>query len=146
LSTRFSSASSVPVRQHDDLPVVAHLEQLLRAPVHVPDDRLGGLHPLPVEGQPQPQHAVRGRVLRADVEHHVGGGEVRIGQLLGAGPQADDQLPGRVHPCILPPVPVPAGHLPYRGVRFGRRARAAGRVPSPRRRDRRRFDGDQGAV
>ena len=31
----------VPVGQHDDLPVVAHLEQLLRAAVHVADDRLG---------------------------------------------------------------------------------------------------------
>ena len=30
-------------------------------------------HALAVEDQPQPQHAVRGRVLRADVEHHVGG-------------------------------------------------------------------------
>ena len=26
--------------------------------------------------EPQPQHAVRGRVLRADVEHHVLGGQV----------------------------------------------------------------------
>ena len=70
----------VPVGQHDDLPVVAHLEQLLGAAVHVADDRLAGDHPLAVEGELEPQHAVRGRVLRPDVEHHVGGVEA------GAGP------------------------------------------------------------
>ena len=31
----------MPVRQHDDLAIVADLEQLLGAPVHVADDRLG---------------------------------------------------------------------------------------------------------
>jgi hypothetical protein len=66
----------VPVRQHDDLAVVADLEQLLRAAVHVPDDRLAGDDPLAVQGDPQPQHAVRRRVLRADVQHHVGRREV----------------------------------------------------------------------
>ena len=65
----------VPVGQHDDLPVVAHLEQLLGAAVHVADDRLRGHDALAVEHEPQPQHAVRGRVLRPDVEHHVLGGE-----------------------------------------------------------------------
>jgi hypothetical protein len=44
----------VPVGQHDDLAVVAHLEQLFRAPVHVSDDRLAGDHPLAVEHQLQP--------------------------------------------------------------------------------------------
>ncbi len=67
----------VPVRQHDDLPVVADLEQLLRAAVHVADDRLAVDDPLAVQGQPQPEHAVGGRVLRADVEHHVGGRQLR---------------------------------------------------------------------
>ena len=65
----------VPVGQHDDLPVVAHLEQLLRAAVHVADDRLGADDALAVDHDPQPQDAVGRRVLRADVEHHVRGGE-----------------------------------------------------------------------
>jgi hypothetical protein len=63
----------VPVGEHEDLPVVAHLEQLLGAAVHVADDGLGLDDPLAVEPQAQPQHAVGRRVLRADVEHHVGG-------------------------------------------------------------------------
>ena len=62
----------VPVRQHGDLPVVAHLEELLGAPVHVADDRFGRDDPLTVEHHPQAQHAVGRRVLGADVEHHVG--------------------------------------------------------------------------
>jgi hypothetical protein len=32
----------VPIGQHEDLPVVAHLEQLLHTPVHIADDRLSG--------------------------------------------------------------------------------------------------------
>ena len=67
----------VPVGQHDDLPVVADLEQLLGTAVHVADDRLARHDPFTVERQPQAQDAVRGRVLGADVEHHVGGGEAR---------------------------------------------------------------------
>ena len=62
----------VAVGEHDDLAVVARLEELLRAAVHIADDRLGVLDPLAVQDEPQPQHAVRGRVLGADVEHHVG--------------------------------------------------------------------------
>ena len=62
----------VPVGQHDDLPVVADLEELLGAAVHVADDRARRDDPLAVEVSAQPQHAVRRRVLRADVEHHVG--------------------------------------------------------------------------
>ena len=62
----------VAVGEHDDLPVVARLEELLRAAVHIADDRLRVLDPLAVEDEAQPQHAVRGRVLGADVEHHVG--------------------------------------------------------------------------
>ena len=82
----------VPVGQHDDLPVVAHLEQLLRAPVHVTDDRLAGDHPLAVEHQLQPQHTVRGRVLRADVEHHVGAELLVAGAGDQPGPGADGQF------------------------------------------------------
>ena len=65
----------VPVREDRDLPVVPDLEQLLRAPVHVADDRLGARDPLTVEDDAQPQHPVGGRVLRPDVEDHVGGRE-----------------------------------------------------------------------
>ena len=65
----------VPVGEHDDLPVVADLEQLLDAAVHVADDRLAVDDPLAVEGEPQPEHAVGGGVLRADVEDHVLGGQ-----------------------------------------------------------------------
>ena len=67
----------VAVGQHDDLAVVAHLEELLDAAVHVADDRLAGHDALAVERQPQPQDAVGRRVLRPDVEHHVGRGEAR---------------------------------------------------------------------
>ena len=49
----------VPVGQHDDLPVVPRLEQLLRAPVHVPDHRLRRHDPVAVQGQPEPQQPVR---------------------------------------------------------------------------------------
>jgi hypothetical protein len=94
----------VPVRQHDDLPVVADLEQLLRAAVHVPDDRLAGDDPLAVQGDPQPQHAVRRRVLRADVQHHVGRREVGasaplVPEARGARADSDDLLAG--HPSRL---------------------------------------------
>lgn len=65
----------VPVGQDGDLAVVAHLEELFGAAVHVADDRVGGDDALAVEGDPQPQHPVGGRVLGADVEHHVGTGE-----------------------------------------------------------------------
>ncbi len=83
----------VPVGQHDDLPVVADLEELLGAAVHVADDRLAGDHPLAVEDQLQPQHAVGGGVLRADVQHHVGA-ELRVVAAVGdqAGSGADGQL------------------------------------------------------
>src|SRR5690606_28448375 len=60
--------------EHDDLAVVADLEQLLRTAVHVADDRVGRDDPFPVQDDPQPEHAVRRRMLRTDVEDHVGGG------------------------------------------------------------------------
>ena len=65
----------VPVREDEDLPVVADLEELLGAAVHVADDRLGPQDALPVEDDAQSQHAVGRRVLRTDVEGHVGGGQ-----------------------------------------------------------------------
>ena len=79
----------VPVGQHDDLPVVADLEQLLGAAVHVADDRLGRDDALAVEHQPQPQHAVRRGMLRADVEDHLLGRKTVVhAQLTGAGADA----------------------------------------------------------
>ena len=65
----------VPVGQDEDLAVVADLEELLGAAVHVADDRLGPQDALAVEDDPQPQHAVGRGVLRADVEGHVGRGQ-----------------------------------------------------------------------
>ena len=62
----------VAVGEDDDLPVVARLEELLRAPVHVAHHGLDFADPFAVEDEPQPQHPVRGGVLGADVEHHVG--------------------------------------------------------------------------
>jgi hypothetical protein len=58
--------------------VFAHL---LVHPVDVADDRLGALDPLAVHRHEHAQHAVRGRMLRPEVEHErlagigsVGGG------------------------------------------------------------------------
>jgi hypothetical protein len=65
----------VAVGQCHDLPVVAHLEQLLGAAVHVAHDRLGADDALTVHDQAKSKHAVGRRVLRPDVEHHVGRGE-----------------------------------------------------------------------
>jgi hypothetical protein len=87
----------VPVGQHDDLPVVAHLEQLLGPAVHVADDRLAGHHPFAVEGQLEAQHTVGGRVLGPDVEHHVGGVEP------GAGPHGHLTR----HASMLPRASIP---------------------------------------
>ncbi|CAM5713283.1 hypothetical protein SBADM41S_01787 [Streptomyces badius] len=62
----------VAVGQHDDLPVVTGLEELLRAPVHIADLPLCVLDALAVQHDPQPEDPVRRGVLGADVEHHVG--------------------------------------------------------------------------
>ncbi len=62
----------VAVGQHHDLAIVAHLKEFFGAAVHVADDRLGGHDALAVGGDLQSQHPVRGRMLRADVEHHLG--------------------------------------------------------------------------
>ena len=91
----------VAVGQHDDLPVVPGLEQLLRAAVHVADDRLGVLDPLAVQHQPQPQHAVRGGVLRADVEHHVGASRLRRSEVVSVTAQYPDRRL-RVPDCGVP--------------------------------------------
>ncbi len=100
----------MPVGQHEDLAVVAHLEELLGAAVHVADDRLGADDPLAVDDDPQPQHAVGGRVLRADVEHHVGRGEAARADAHGQRPTASVGRRGRravaspsMGPSLRPP-------------------------------------------
>ena len=75
----------VPVSQDDDLAVVAHLEELFGAAMHVADDRLGAHDPLAVDDDPQPENPVRRWVLRPDVEDHVGAREA-------AGPHADHDV------------------------------------------------------
>ena len=69
----------VTVHQHERLARVAELGKLLRAAVHVTDDRLGTLDDLAVELDHNAEHPVRGRVLRTDVEDHVLGLELARG-------------------------------------------------------------------
>lgn len=61
----------VPIGEHGDLAVIADLEEFLRAAMHVADDGVGAHDPFAVEDDLETEHAVRGRVLGADVEHHV---------------------------------------------------------------------------
>ena len=72
----------MPVCQDDDLPIVACFEELLRAAMHVADDRIGANDPFTVERQRESQHAMRRRMLRPDVQH------VRVGR-----------WPSRPDPC-----------------------------------------------
>ena len=78
-----------PLDNGDHLPVGLVLGRLLDARVHVPDDRFDVAHDLSLERHQQPQHAVRGRVVRAEVERQqlasgavAGGLRVRAGLLL----------------------------------------------------------------
>src|SRR5205823_2532646 len=64
------------VREGDDLVVVPVLPELLEAGVEVPHVRDHPDHGLTVQLDDEPQHAVRGGVLRTDVDEHVLGGEV----------------------------------------------------------------------
>ena len=57
-----------PLDDRDDLPVALVLRGLLDAGVEVADDRLDVAHDLALERGQQAQHAVRRRVVRADVE------------------------------------------------------------------------------
>ena len=61
----------MPVGQDDDLPVVAGLEEFLGPAVHIADDRVGRHDPVALQGQPQPQHPVPGRVTGAQVDQQV---------------------------------------------------------------------------
>ena len=57
-----------PVEIADRLQVGLVLDQLLGAAMQQPDMRIDALHHLAVELQHQAQHAVRGRVLRAEID------------------------------------------------------------------------------
>ena len=98
----------VPVREHQDLPVVAHLEELLGPPVQVADHRLAADDPVAVERQPQPQRPVRGRVLRARFSTMSCSGKPRRP---GADPDGDvlGHEPGSVRRPSSPS-PGPSGH------------------------------------
>ncbi len=114
----------VPVREDGDLPVVADLEELLGPAVHVADDRLGGDDALAVEDDLEPEHPVRRRVLRTDVEDHV-----RRGQ--PAGPDRDVEGPRRVR--LGGGVGAHAASLPHAPRRHPARTRASTqrKPPSP---------------
>ena len=74
-----------PLDERDDLPVLLVLAALLDPGVDVADDRLDVAHHLALEGGEQPQHAVGGRVVRADVDREQLFVEVALDQRLGAG-------------------------------------------------------------
>ena len=64
-----------PVGQQNDLRPVPVLAQLLDAAVDVADDDVGVDHPLAVEPQHHPEHAMRAGVLRAHVDDELVGVE-----------------------------------------------------------------------
>src|SRR6476661_5373812 len=77
------------VRPGYDLVVLPILADLLEAAVQVADVRDAPHHRLAIQLEHQPEHAVRGRVLRADIDEHVlalelglhGGGRVHGNQV-----------------------------------------------------------------
>ena len=71
------------VDQRGDLREGADLGELLVAAVHVAGARLGPHHLLAVEADDDAQRAVRGRVLRADVEGHALGLELDVEARVG---------------------------------------------------------------
>ena len=66
----------VPVHQHQHLPGVAVLGELLGRAVHVADHGLRPGDHLAVQLEDDPEHSVGRRMLRPDVEDHLLGGEV----------------------------------------------------------------------
>ena len=77
-----------PVEIRDRLQVGLGLDQLLGAAMEQPDMRIDALDHLAVELEHQPQHAVRGRMLRAEVDGEVAkvlGHQVPALRLLVAG-------------------------------------------------------------
>ena len=87
-----------PLDDRDDLPVGLVLGGLLDPRVHVADDRFDVAHDLPLQRHQQPQHAVRGGVVRAEVERQ---------QLLGRSRRAFHSvelvLDGRERDALLAP-------------------------------------------
>ena len=76
-----------PLDERDDLPVLLVLAALLDAGVYVADDRLDVAHDLALERRQEPQHPVRCRVMRPDVDREelVTEVEVALRDRLGAG-------------------------------------------------------------
>ena len=74
----------MPVHEHQDLPRIAIFGELLGPAVHVSDDRLGANDPFAIQLQNHPQHAVRGGVLRTDVEDHLLGPQWPFGHHVDA--------------------------------------------------------------
>ena len=72
-----------PLDERDHLPVLLVLAGLLDAGVHVADDRLHVAHDLALERGQQAQHAVGGRVVRADVDREQLGLELDLGAVDG---------------------------------------------------------------
>ena len=122
----------VAVGEHDDLPVVARLEELLGAAVHVADDRLGVLDALTVEDEPQPEHAVRGGVLRADVQHHVGALAPRRRCRWSSPSWGQSCLPGPTPAAALRALTSAPARRPGAAASRSRRARRARSAPPPR--------------
>ena len=98
--------------ERDALRPGAVLHVLLDAGVQVadPDAALGD--GLPVQGQDQPEHPVRRRVLRAHVDDHVTGAR-RVRGLVRGGDQLVPVLAGR--PCRRRPSAVPSSRPAARG-------------------------------
>jgi hypothetical protein len=59
------------VEVRDRLQVSLVLDQLLSAPVQEPDMRIDTLHDLAVEFEHEAQHAVRSRMLRAEIDREI---------------------------------------------------------------------------
>ncbi len=79
------------IHQDEDLARVTVLGELLRPPMHVADDRLGADDHLAVQLEDDPEHPVCRRMLRADVEDHLLGAQLPLGDDLDA---AAAQHPG----------------------------------------------------
>ncbi len=73
-----------PLDERDDLPVLLVLAALLDAGVDVADDRLDVAHDLALERRQQPQHPVRRRMVRPDVDREELVLEVGLGGRRGA--------------------------------------------------------------
>ncbi len=84
----------------DDLVVLAVLADLLEPAVQVADVRDAADDRLAIELEHEPEHAMRGRVLRADVDEHVLGVHLRLGHHPGL---ERDRLAAQRERCALRP-------------------------------------------